>query len=351
MKIVAAKCPSCGSNLKVDENRESTICEYCKSTIIVDRAVNKYKLESSGDFTIENLPKIESYLRIAERSFNSEGYEEAYRLYKEVLTIDPTNSLALLRYAICKSLLNNYIDYKLDYLNKTIKEVINSIKEDENKEVLEGYIKESCNAIDKSFAEVRKYINYNIVNASELMEIQSKLISIVTCYETLLEYTVDNKKYIIQKIVPVLDVLIKDKDYKTGTAIDGGIFTDTYKLSPIEKNILNNKLNYYNNILFPNSQYENDKNNIGSENFNSNTNNRKLLKKITLVIFDAFLLVLILGSALSNQYLSSLILIFILVIISFNKISKILFNGDKNKKRYSLVVLMIILFIAIINRI
>ena len=31
MKLVAAKCPSCGANIKVDRSLKLTRCEYCNN--------------------------------------------------------------------------------------------------------------------------------------------------------------------------------------------------------------------------------------------------------------------------------------------------------------------------------
>lgn len=39
MKLSAAKCPNCGANLNVDEKYEKTVCDYCKSIIVVEEAV------------------------------------------------------------------------------------------------------------------------------------------------------------------------------------------------------------------------------------------------------------------------------------------------------------------------
>lgn len=343
MKLVAAKCPNCGSNLEVNPNKETIKCEYCRSAILVDEAIAKYKLEISGEIEIKNLPKLENYLKNAERYYSSKEYDEAYKIYKEILKLDPTNSLALLRYGICKTLLNNYIDFTLEYLNKTIKEVICLIKEDDNYSVIiEKYIKEVCNAVDESLYEVRKYFNSYTVNASDLMEIQAKLLSIVECYETIINYTEENKKHIIEQLVSVLNDIIKDKNYKTGTAREGGNFISTFKLSTSEKNIYRKKLKYYNDVL--NSQEKND-NNHYHDLETSSKNNDKI--NLCIIIIDIFLWMLILGSAMSNQFISSLIMIFIFLLITIKKISNKIFKGDKIKKRNCLILLIIVLVIAI----
>lgn len=54
MKIVAAKCPTCGANIEVDENSNRTKCDFCHSTIIVEDAIQRYKIDVSGSVKVEN---------------------------------------------------------------------------------------------------------------------------------------------------------------------------------------------------------------------------------------------------------------------------------------------------------
>ena len=231
----------------------------------------------------------------------------------------------------------------MEYLNKTIKEVIHLIKEDDNYSVIiEKYIKETCNAIDESLYEVRKYFNSYTVNVSDLVEIQTKLISIVECYETIINYTEESKKHIIEQLVSVLNDIIKDKNYKTGTAREGGNFISTFKLNTFEKNNLNKKLKYYNDVLNP--QEKND-NNYYNDLETASKNNGKI--NLCIIIIDIFLWMLILGSAISYQFISSLIMIFIFLLVTVKKISSKLFKGDKIKKRNCLILLIIALVIAI----
>ena len=121
MKLVAAKCPTCGSNINVDPNQETMKCEYCRNAILIDDAITKYKLEISGELEIKNLPKIENYLQLADRNFKSKNYNEAYEIYDKILELDSNNPIALIRYGVCKTLLNNYIDFSMDYLINSFK--------------------------------------------------------------------------------------------------------------------------------------------------------------------------------------------------------------------------------------
>ena len=43
MPLVAAKCTSCGANLKVDSTHDAAVCPYCKTPFIVEKAIQKYE--------------------------------------------------------------------------------------------------------------------------------------------------------------------------------------------------------------------------------------------------------------------------------------------------------------------
>lgn len=40
MAIVECKCPSCGAPLKVNNDEDAAICEYCGKPFIVEKAIN-----------------------------------------------------------------------------------------------------------------------------------------------------------------------------------------------------------------------------------------------------------------------------------------------------------------------
>ena len=70
MKLVAAKCPSCGANIKVDRSLKITKCEYCNSEIIVEEAVeNLLKVELKDTPTLDNL------LKLGARYFDNREFE------------------------------------------------------------------------------------------------------------------------------------------------------------------------------------------------------------------------------------------------------------------------------------
>lgn len=55
IKLVPAKCPNCGATLELDDNLKKTECKYCNTSIIVDDAIAKYKIEVSGEVKVDGI--------------------------------------------------------------------------------------------------------------------------------------------------------------------------------------------------------------------------------------------------------------------------------------------------------
>ena len=103
MKLVAAKCPSCGANINVDRSLKFTKCEYCNTEIIVQEAVeNLLKVE------LKDSPTLDNYIKIGNRYFDNYEYEEAYKAYSKAEEIDPDNPFVVLRRGLCRSLASDY---------------------------------------------------------------------------------------------------------------------------------------------------------------------------------------------------------------------------------------------------
>lgn len=253
MKLVAAKCPSCGASLDVNPKQETTKCEYCNQAILIDDAIAKYKLEISGSVEVKNLPQHDNILKLADRNYNNKEYEEAYKGYDQLLKLDADNTTALLRYGICKTLLNNYIDFTMDYLSKTFDNVVSILKEknDYDKKI-EKYVEETFYATNKSLEATIKYYNSYSINRFDLSQVQEKMFSCLDLYEKIFEHASDEtKKMISESILLAIDSISKEKIYKTGRGEYGGNITEQFTLDRKLKKLLEQKKKYYYSILNP----------------------------------------------------------------------------------------------------
>lgn len=253
MKLVAAKCPNCGASLDVNPKQDATKCEYCHQAILIDDAIAKYKLEISGSVEVKNLPKYDNILKLANRNYYNKEYEEAYKGYDQLLKLDADNTTALLRYGICKTLLNNYIDFTMEYLNKTFNNVINILKEkNEYDSNIDSYVKETLYATNESLEATIKYYNSYSINRFDLSQVQEKMFSCLDLYEKLFEHAKEEDKLEIAKsIILTIDSIKKEKTYKTGRGEYGENFTQRFTLDMKMKILLEQKRKIYNSILNP----------------------------------------------------------------------------------------------------
>ena len=91
MKLTAAKCPSCGASIEVDRNEESTICEYCNSNIIIEDAVQKYKIELSGKIKVSGIKDNEDRLKDAINYYELNEFNEAVSTLNTIIADEPFN--------------------------------------------------------------------------------------------------------------------------------------------------------------------------------------------------------------------------------------------------------------------
>lgn len=83
MSFIPAKCPSCGGDLQVPNDRDSVKCMYCGGTVIVREAA-----AAASGVQVHNL------MALAKSAAEAGNAREAYDYYTRVLEIDPSNSLA-----------------------------------------------------------------------------------------------------------------------------------------------------------------------------------------------------------------------------------------------------------------
>ena len=60
MALVPAKCTQCGAGLSVDDSQDATICEFCHTPFIVEKAINQYNIDTAhihADVVSVNLTK------------------------------------------------------------------------------------------------------------------------------------------------------------------------------------------------------------------------------------------------------------------------------------------------------
>ena len=84
MNLIPAKCPNCGGELQLPDNRTSVSCIYCDTKIIVSEAVKQKDKD------------IEPLIKLMQDAFDAKGNgDELIKYANKVLEIDSNNSLAM----------------------------------------------------------------------------------------------------------------------------------------------------------------------------------------------------------------------------------------------------------------
>ena len=218
MPIVPAKCTNCGANIEVDKNSDSTKCEFCKSKIIVEDAIAKYKIEVSGEVEIKNLPTLKNHIKLAERYYNDNEYEEALEQYSKICELDSNNCDAIVRRGICKSLLIRYPNFNINHITNGLKNVHDILGKEEDNDI-NKYIIQCDFAIKKIESNIDSYANANILSQTEVEGVITRLIICLEKKEYLFSLIKDDENVeieIINSILTTISLINKKRRYNTG---------------------------------------------------------------------------------------------------------------------------------------
>lgn len=96
MKLTAAKCPSCGASIEVNKNLEKTICQYCGTTVLVEDAIEKLKIELSGKVEVDGIETRKSKLNRARKHIKLKEYRDANIILSALIAEDKLDEEAYL---------------------------------------------------------------------------------------------------------------------------------------------------------------------------------------------------------------------------------------------------------------
>lgn len=146
MKLIPAKCPSCGANIEVNKDLEKAICQYCGTTILIQDAVEKYKIEFSGEVKVDGIEGKNELLKNAETLGELGKYNEAiqkFKIYWEKYPDDYKGYLSYLKMIFT----DEFIKYKSEALRSLF-----MFEQNEYKYFLKF-------APEKKVEELRKYLD------------------------------------------------------------------------------------------------------------------------------------------------------------------------------------------------
>ena len=222
MKLVAAKCPNCGAQIEVDKNSDSTRCEYCNSKIIVEEALESYKLNK---VEVSNLPKYENYIILGDRYYNDKNYKEACEYYGKALELDPNNDYAILRKGFSKSLSSNFHNFDVRSSIQALKNASYALKKDLSSDKYERAIFSCYNIIKDLEDSLFEHYKVRGIERGETEYFNSKLQDCLNGYEYLYSISKNDemKKTLLNSMIQEIDNIIKPKVYLTGQVMQSGV--------------------------------------------------------------------------------------------------------------------------------
>ena len=128
-----ARCPNCGGELQLPEDKGTVKCMYCGGDIIVQDAIQK-----AADSNVPN------WLLLAKTAIDGRNYQEAFNYYTKVLEVDPQNYEAWFGKGEAAGWLSTLADVRLSEMLTDIENAIKNAPE----EIKENLINRSADCIN-----------------------------------------------------------------------------------------------------------------------------------------------------------------------------------------------------------
>lgn len=170
VKFISTKCPNCGAPLKLSMEDETTQCEYCHQTIIIDGANACYKLKKCGAISVDGIESNAELIDAANGLLNMQEFLKAKKKFLEFSEKCPDNYQGWLGLLICRTrnftIKDNNIMFEND-INKYYEHFLRTAPEDIKKyyvETIEKYLhpEKFVQKDTQNFTQKKSNINFKI---------------------------------------------------------------------------------------------------------------------------------------------------------------------------------------------
>ena len=330
MKLVAAKCPSCGANIEVDRSLKITKCEYCDTEIMVEEAVeNLLKVELKDTPTLDNL------LKLGARYFDNHEFEEAYKVYSKAEEIDPDIPIVVLRRGLCRSIISDYNHFDVSSCVNAMKTSYDLMKKMKmSKEEIHNSINDTGTVLFLSYQYVVDVYKNNNLNKEQTKGYIERLEECLKGYQyldTIVEGNQELQDKILNTMIIIIDTILGNSDFSK------------YQLSSSYINELKAKKKDYaarRKTVMEKPTYKDYEKVVGLE------SKKSIIWDILCYLMIAFLFIMFLGS-IFNKESFIIILLWLLSLISFiPQIKRILIKKFGGSMGTIVIVIRIVLILA-----
>lgn len=247
MKLIPARCPSCGADIEVNKENETTKCKYCDTRIIIDDAIAKYKVELSGKVTVENLPTVINLIKLGTRHLDKNEYKPAQEKFAKALELDADNSELIIKDALARVAQKEIVEASLNRLLSSIRDAKEYCKEKE----LEEYVMYCVEHLDHKRIQVIPVLQ-SVPQQDIFFNLKQKFITYLNFYERVLRNHLikdENKAIVIRKIFACIQNYRDNNKYKVYDVQSGKFYTNTYRIPKDMKEYLEYKEHQYQDEL------------------------------------------------------------------------------------------------------
>ena len=329
MKLVPAKCPSCGANIKVDRSLKFTKCDYCDTEIIVEEAVdNLLKVE------LKDSPTFDNYLKLGNRYFDNQEFEEAYKAYSKAEEINPDNPLVVLRRGLCRTLITDYNVLDISSSINGMKTAYDLMKKmNFSRDEINNCINDTGTVLYITKKYIVDVYNRNKLNKEQTKGYIERLESCLEGYfylEKIVEGDKALEKRIISSIIEIIDIIL-------GNSNDA-----KYHLSSSYVSEMKDKRRNYVERL--GTDYKKVDKNISREKVVEVDGHSSFIWTVLCYVMVVFLFILFLGSIFTHEGVLSIVLWFLSMISFLPFIKKYLVGKFGSIAGRVVIIIRIVLF-------
>lgn len=123
MEFIAARCPSCGGELRLPDNLKSAKCLHCGADVIVREAI------AAAGVNLDN------WQNLADKALENGNYQEAYDYFTKLLEYDRDNYSAIFGKAVAAGNLSTPTEVRLTEMMSGIKVAIENAPPSQKDEI------------------------------------------------------------------------------------------------------------------------------------------------------------------------------------------------------------------------
>lgn len=121
MPFVAARCPQCGGEIQLDNQKDTGFCMHCGSKIVVQEALRAVRIDNSH--------MVETWIKLGKAALEVNNYSEAYEYFTRVLEVKPDDWFATLYKGYSAGLLSTWKKPRINELIYAIQKANNLIEQ------------------------------------------------------------------------------------------------------------------------------------------------------------------------------------------------------------------------------